>query len=166
MTSRRSRNLTLSGNYGIRSLPAELGKPKNLVSLDLSRIETPRTLPSFIGGLFSLRRLTWQSVGSARQHTPPSEICDLTDLRYLDVSGIGLRSLATRVGDLENLRLLDLKYNRLSGDISPWEKPLSLAIGKMRFYVDFADNPRLNVGADRKFLRLPTAHNANGVTLN
>lgn len=102
------KSLVLRSNH-ISSLPAEIGNLKNLEVLDLFQNRLTM-IPDTIGGLTSLKVLDmgYQRFRGERliESIPPS-IGQLRNLDYLSIWG-AFRSVPEEMGDLANLRILDL----------------------------------------------------------
>jgi Leucine rich repeat len=89
-------------------LPAEIGKLKKLVLMDLTKAYNILQLPPQIGNLKELVHIRICLTGIS---TLPKEIGSLPKLRNLDLGANQLTGLPKEIGNLKNLRALDLSAN-------------------------------------------------------
>jgi small GTP-binding protein len=101
--------LYLSWNQ-LKTLPAEIGKLKNLTRLILSRNQL-KTLPAEIG---KLKTLTVLNLSGNQLTSLPAGIGELKNLTRLNLSENQLTSLPAGIGELKNLTRLVLSKNQLT----------------------------------------------------
>ena len=110
-------NLDLS-NYGLTSLPPEIGQLTHLETLDLSWNQL-KALPDEFWRLTKLQKLR---LNDNCFHSLPSEIGELVYLETLGLKGNHLRSLPPEIGQLSMLHVLILTGNRLKSlPVELWE---------------------------------------------
>ena len=95
--------------YGVKSLPKEILKFKNLQVLIIEGSDI-QTIPSEIGKLKNLEVLT---LNYTHIVALPATIGALQRLKNLDLSNNKLESLPTSIGQLKELKILDLANNKL-----------------------------------------------------
>lgn len=96
---------------GLTKLPADVLDRTDLTELDLSDNRLTGALPAEIGRLRNLRTLD----ASGNQMTGvPAEVGRLSELETLDLSDNRLTGLPLELGNLKKLRVLDLRGNDVS----------------------------------------------------
>ena len=88
MAKKSTTDLILSNN-AIRSLPSEMGKMTNLITLKIDH-----------------NALEGSLIGEVRQ---------MTKLKQLDVSHNNMTGIPAEIGQLSNLQVLDYSYNKIDG---------------------------------------------------
>ncbi|GAB5363935.1 hypothetical protein AAMO2058_000925900 [Amorphochlora amoebiformis] len=94
----------------LESLPQEMACLDQLVTLNLARCGTLKTLPKVIGSLTNLKALDVSQIGL---EVLPDEIRLLINLRTLDASSNHLRTVPPEIGALKHLQALHLARNRI-----------------------------------------------------
>ena len=114
---KKLRRLVLVGHPLITGIPAEISSLKELEDLNLG-CNNLSSLPKELG---ELSGLTWlnlsynKSLGNRPYGEAfPAELGKMKSLRYLDLSGCGLRTIPGFVGKLTSLEVLNLFISRLS----------------------------------------------------
>ncbi len=97
------------GLYGVKSLPKEIFKFKNLQVLIIEGSDI-QTIPSEISELKNLEVLTLNHTNIVAL---PATIGELQKLKNLDLSANKLESLPNSIGQLKKLEILDLANNKL-----------------------------------------------------
>ncbi len=97
------------GLYGVKSLPKEIFKFKNLQVLIIEGSDI-QTIPSEISELKNLEVLTLNHTNIV---AIPATIGELKKLKNLDLSNNKLESLPNSIGQLKKLEILDLANNKL-----------------------------------------------------
>ena len=102
------------GFYG--SIPKELGKLSNLVSLHLDDNLLRGSIPADLGKLSNLEEMFLEDNVISGQI--PAKLGDLTNLEWLNLSQNSLSgSIPASLGNLSSLENLILSYNQLSGSV-------------------------------------------------
>lgn len=114
-------HLSLNTNR-VTQLPEEVWGLTGLTSLDLNWNRLSEISPQ-VGNLQQLTRL---ALFGNQLHSFPPEAGRLRQLGTLDLRNNQLTSLPAELGGLSVIHDLYLGGNLLSGDVSPWAKPLSL----------------------------------------
>ena len=116
--------LDLSDNFGMDGMvPREIGDLENLEWLDLSGslFFARGTYPAEWGKLKKLKRLDLSEssfFGSDRERVIPAEWAEMESLERLDLYSADVTGrLPPKLGNLKNLRWIDLSYNVLEGSI-------------------------------------------------
>ena len=118
------RSLTLDSNQLSGTIPATIDDLVNLEYLSLGYNQLSGTIPADLGRLANLTYLDMP--GNRFSGVIPPELADATALTYIDLSGNeddetgtgGLTGqIPVRLGELENLRVLELSHNDLDGAI-------------------------------------------------
>lgn len=138
------KQLEIRSNYGLNTIPAELANLVQLERLDLSA----NSLTKLPDGLFcNMAKLTNIGLDFNKQLTTlPNSICELQLLEDLDVSRGSIKKLPDDIGNLSNLRSLDISYSPI--DELPVSfsrlKGVNLSIGRTKlkcpgfmFYYEF-----------------------------
>lgn len=134
------------GLYGVKSLPKEIFKFKNLQVLIIEGSDI-QTIPSEISELKNLEVLT---LNSANIVALPATIGELQKLKYLDLSDNKLESLPNGIAQLKELEGLYLTNNKLKSlPTTQWSCNNLLAIS-------LSNNPLSYFPA--KLLNLPKLH--------
>ena len=134
------RNISLSGKKINKPIPDDIGKLKNLTSLDLRYCNIYGEIPDSIGQLSNLMKL-FLSNNSISGELPssisnliklqfldlncnnltgeiPNSICDMINLKELLISGNDLSGeIPLNIGNLKNLTVLSLGGNNLEGEL-------------------------------------------------
>ncbi|KAJ0901390.1 putative leucine-rich repeat-containing, plant-type, leucine-rich repeat domain superfamily [Helianthus annuus] len=109
--------LALRGNYVTGQLPEQLGRLKNLESIDLAYNQLTGTIPDSVGSLHLLKTLQMninQLTGSI-----PDTIGGLSSLNFLDLSYNNLNgSFPESIGRLGELVFLTVHHNSLTGIVT------------------------------------------------
>ena len=106
------KDLNLNSN-GLSGIPPELGNMTSLEELRLAR----NSLSSIPGELGLLNNLEILSLFDNKLTELPSEIGNLINLQSLDIAKNSLRSIPAEIVNLRELRSLDASWNSLSGSI-------------------------------------------------
>ncbi len=120
-------------------------------------------MPVEVRGLASLVLLSLQNNDLA---TYPTAIDGIPALLILYLSGNQLTTLPAEIGNLQYLSLLGVSRNLLTGDISPWAKPLSTSSGlppymKLLISDGAGGNNCLNAGGDEDLAEWLSSKDAN-----
>jgi len=113
--------LTLDHNNFVGPLPPEIGKMPDLKLFSCASNNIVGSLPTDIGRLSELITLRLQK--NSLSGTIPQEVENMESLMFIDIShqkhdgGTGLRGRLPNFKQQKNLRLLDLSFNSLTGDI-------------------------------------------------
>ncbi len=94
----------------VTEISPEIGRLTSLQFLGIEYCKKLKTLPAEIGKLKNLKELRMKKSGLVQL---PSEIGNLIQLEVLDLSYNPLVSLPETIGGLKNLRLLELSYTEL-----------------------------------------------------
>jgi len=105
------KDLNLSENL-LTTLPASFAMMSHLGSLTLASNKFT-DLPSIIFSLSQLDTLNY-SYNTVLSEAIPAEITKLAQLRHLDLSGCGIKSVPDCISALANLRVLELFKNQLT----------------------------------------------------
>lgn len=96
---------------GLKAIPPEIERFKNLIELEISYCWSLSSLPSEIGNLTNLQKLLLIYTGLT---SLPSEIGNLINLQELQVIRNKLSSLPPEIGNLTNLQILNAYRNKLA----------------------------------------------------
>ncbi|KAK9087796.1 hypothetical protein Syun_030190 [Stephania yunnanensis] len=106
-----SKHLRIGANEFTGKIPDDIGLLSNLQILELHNNSLTGRIPASVGQLVMLERLDLHAAGLTS--IIPSELGSCTNLTFMDLS---LNSLAG-IGNLKNLKLLDLSRERALGQI-------------------------------------------------
>lgn len=95
---------------GVTALPAEIGKMKNLVWIDLAKAFELKIIPPEIG---NLKKLKYLNIGLTQLETIPKEIGNLKSLDTLYLGSNNIKTIPKEIGNLKNLELLDISSNQI-----------------------------------------------------
>ena len=92
-------------------LPPEIGKCKNLISLDLCKAYFLKKIPAQIGDLKKLKRIR---LSLTEVNSIPNEIGNLSELEILWICCNNLSEIPKEVGNLHKLLELDIHSNKIT----------------------------------------------------
>jgi hypothetical protein len=127
------KKLVLAHN-SIKLLPEKIGNLRKLEILDAGHNEI-EAVPASIGKLTNLRKL---DLRRNEISSLPAELYTLPNLWYLHLWGNELTSISPKIGNLKSIKELYLKGNELKS------LPLVLTRKKSLTYIDYSDNKICN----------------------
>ena len=125
-----------SWDMAFTEIPENIINLKKLRALQLTDLDLS-SIPEWIWDFKDLERLTISNNPSLFESGFPESVCDLANLRYLDLRSNAITgSIPTSITKLNNLEELDLSYNCLSGSITPEIEDFFDAIEAKNTWID------------------------------